>query len=187
MCGTCVKNLLFLSRIILRFSAHCLSRYFANTNRLGHRPTHLALWHWQQMFLGIPQTTSSWDEASTITFFFNPSRLSSRPLMAASVRTRVVSWNDAAEMKLSVVNAALVIPSKTGFPSAGLPSFRNSLVLYVKHPFTNLTAWQERRYRRDPRSAPFCKHLPNDDLDMLIVDRHTLQPVHILNFINKYF
>jgi hypothetical protein len=31
-------------------------------------------------------------------------------MMAASVKTRVVSWKDAAEMKLSVDKDALVIP-----------------------------------------------------------------------------
>ncbi len=34
-------------------------------------------------------------------------------MMAASVSTRVVSWNDAALMKLSVDNEALVMPSNT--------------------------------------------------------------------------
>jgi hypothetical protein len=36
------------------------------------------------------------------------------PEIAASVRTRVVSWNEAAEMKLSVDSEALVIPSRMG-------------------------------------------------------------------------
>src|SRR5699024_9005296 len=29
------------------------------------------------------------------------------------------------------------------------------------------------------------QHLPNDDLDMLVVDTHTLQPVNILNFLDQ--
>ena len=41
--------------------------------------------------------------------------------MAASVSTRVVSWKEAAEMKLSVLRDALVIPSSTGVNSAGAP------------------------------------------------------------------
>jgi hypothetical protein len=41
--------------------------------------------------------------------------------MLASVRTRVVSWNDAAEMKLSVESEALVMPRRSGVPSAGSP------------------------------------------------------------------
>ena len=37
-----------------------------------------------------------------------------RDMVAASVNTRVVSWNDAALRKLSVSSDALVIPSSTG-------------------------------------------------------------------------
>ena len=39
--------------------------------------------------------------------------------MAASVSTRVVSWNEAADKKLSVSREALVIPSNTGLAVAG--------------------------------------------------------------------
>ena len=43
--------------------------------------------------------------------------------MAASVRTRVVSWNEAADSQLSVARDALVMPISSGRPSAGrLPS-----------------------------------------------------------------
>src|SRR4029078_5636505 len=40
--------------------------------------------------------------------------------MAASVSTRVVSWNDAAEMNESVDSEALVMPSSIGRPRAGM-------------------------------------------------------------------
>ena len=43
------------------------------------------------------------------------------PRIAASVSTRVVSWNDAAEMNDCVVRLALVMPSSTGSASAGVP------------------------------------------------------------------
>ncbi len=52
----------------------------------------------------------------TMTFSFSPSSISLLPFTAASVRTRVVSWNDAAEMKLRVCREALVMPSRTGLP-----------------------------------------------------------------------
>jgi hypothetical protein len=42
----------------------------------------------------------------TITFSLRPSSVSTLPWTAASVRTRVVSWNDAAEMKLRVCSDA---------------------------------------------------------------------------------
>ena len=41
------------------------------------------------------------------------------PLIAASVRTLVVSWKDAADRKELVARDALVIPSSTCLPSAG--------------------------------------------------------------------
>ena len=44
-----------------------------------------------------------------------------RPDTDASVRTRVVSWNEAAEMKDAVCSEALVMPSSTGFEVAGSP------------------------------------------------------------------
>ena len=45
-----------------------------------------------------------------MTFSFKPMRWSTFPLMAASVRTLVVSWKEAAERKESVAKEALVIP-----------------------------------------------------------------------------
>lgn len=56
-----------------------------------------------------------------ITFSLRPMSLSLRLLMAASVSTRVVSWNDAALSHESVANDALVIPISTGRPAAGSP------------------------------------------------------------------
>ena len=45
-----------------------------------------------------------------ITFSFNPSSSSRFPLIAASVRTLVVSWKEAADKKESVSRDAFVIP-----------------------------------------------------------------------------
>jgi len=42
-------------------------------------------------------------------------------LIEASVRTLVVSWNDAAEMKLSVERLAFVMPRSSGSAMAGWP------------------------------------------------------------------
>ena len=49
-----------------------------------------------------------------ITFSFNPRNHSTFPSTAACVKIRVVSWKLAAEIKLSVINETLVMPSKTG-------------------------------------------------------------------------
>ena len=54
-----------------------------------------------------------------MTFSLRPRSSSVFPEMAASVSTRVVSWKDAAEMKLSVLSEALVMPSRTGWAVAG--------------------------------------------------------------------
>ena len=66
----------------------------------------------------------------TMTFSLRPSSVSIFPLTAASVSTRVVSWNDAAEIKDRVCSDALVMPSSTGCPLAGfLPSsFARALI-----------------------------------------------------------
>ena len=47
----------------------------------------------------------------TTTFSFKPRNLSTLPVVAASVKTLVVSWKDAAEINDSVAKDALVIPS----------------------------------------------------------------------------
>ena len=51
-----------------------------------------------------------------MTFSLKPVRSSRLPSVAASVRTLVVSWNEAALMKLSVSRLAFVIPSRIGSP-----------------------------------------------------------------------
>ena len=61
----------------------------------------------------------------TITFSLRPWSVSTLPCTAASVSTRVVSWNDAAEMKLRVCSDALVMPSSTGLPTANFCFFSN--------------------------------------------------------------
>jgi hypothetical protein len=61
-----------------------------------------------------------------MTFSLSPIRLSSFPLIAASVRTLVVSWKDAADKNESVAKEAFVIPNKTLLPIAGLPPFSST-------------------------------------------------------------
>src|SRR2546427_704057 len=56
-------------------------------------------------------------------FSLRPRRSSLAPRMAASVSTRVVSWNDAAEMNDCVVRLALVMPRSTGSACAGSHPF----------------------------------------------------------------
>ncbi len=56
-----------------------------------------------------------------ITFSFSPSSESVLPEIAASVSTRVVSWNEAADSHESVASDAFVIPISTGRALAGSP------------------------------------------------------------------
>ena len=56
-----------------------------------------------------------------MTFSFRPTSSSFLPRTAASVSTRVVFWNDAADRKLSVASDASVMPSSTQSAVAWLP------------------------------------------------------------------
>ena len=87
------------------------------------------------LFIPVPAGIS----LPIITFSFIPINGSTLPLIAASVRTLVVSWNDAADKKEFVAREAFVIPSSTCLPSAlTLPSFsRISLVSSKSSVSTN--------------------------------------------------
>src|ERR671939_666580 len=56
-----------------------------------------------------------------ITFSFRPRSESLLAWIAASVRTRVVSWKEAADSHDSVASDAFVMPMRTGRPEAGSP------------------------------------------------------------------
>ena len=56
-----------------------------------------------------------------MTFSFRPSSESDLAWIAASVRTRVVSWKEAADSHDSVASDALVMPMSSGRPEAGVP------------------------------------------------------------------
>ena len=55
-----------------------------------------------------------------MTFSLRPISESLLPSMAASVSTRVVSWKEAADSHDSVASDALVMPSSSGRPLAGV-------------------------------------------------------------------
>ena len=63
-----------------------------------------------------------------ITFSLRPRSSSIAPLVAAIMSTRVVSWNEAAEMKLSVVRAAFVMPRSSASCVAGFSFFEGSSI-----------------------------------------------------------
>ena len=119
-----------------------------------------------------------------ITFSLRPTSPSRRPSMAASVSTRVVSWNDAADSHESVASDAFVIPMSSGRPSAGcLPSATSSRLRLGELAGVGLLARQERRVARLRHADP-AQHLADDHLDVLVVDRHALLPVHLLHLVD---
>ena len=73
-----------------------------------------------------------------ITFSFKPSNGSILPLIAASVRTRVVSWKEAADKKLSVAKAALVIPNSVRTPVASFLPFKRKRRFSSSNVFTSI-------------------------------------------------
>src|SRR5699024_276441 len=67
----------------------------------------------------------------SITFSFSPIKWSSLPFIAASVKTLVVSWNDAADKNESVARDAFVIPRRTLLATAGLSPFEITSSLHL--------------------------------------------------------
>ena len=108
-----------------------------------------------------------------------------RPEIDASVSTRVVSWNDAAEMNESVESDAFVMPSSSGRPVAGRPLVvQHALVLFEEAELVHLLVDQELGVA-DILDLHPPHHLPRDDLDVLVVDVHALQPVDLLDFVDE--
>ena len=73
------------------------------------------------------------------------------PEIDASVSTRVVSWNDAAQMNDSVESDAFVIPSNSGRPVPGRP------------PATDTRSFSS---MKPNRSTCCCKALPDPGPDL---------------------
>ena len=120
-----------------------------------------------------------------MTFSFKPSSLSILPLTEASVRTRVVSWKDAAEIKLRVCSEALVIPSNTGLPTAGFPPLAIVAALISSNVIASICSPFRRLVSPISSISIFLKHLSDDHFNMLVIDRHTLQAIDILNFVDE--
>ena len=95
-----------------------------------------------------------------ITFSFIPSNLSTLPLIAASFRTLVVSWNDAADMKLEVPKAARVIPCRIWVDVAGIASrtstgfkSRRFNILFSSRNLRAVTIWPGCKFWESPAST----------------------------------
>ena len=105
--------------------------------------------------------------------------------VAASVRTRVVSWKDAALRKLSVSSEALVMPSSTGCASAGLPPIFSTRWFSSSNSILSICSPQRNVRVARFGDAHLAQHLADDDFDVLVVDRHALQAINFLHFVDQ--
>ena len=88
-------------------------------------------------------------------------------------------------MKLRVCSEALVMPSRTGLAVAGrLPAFSKASVLLVELDLVDLLALQEVGLARI-LDLHLLQHLPDDHLDVLVVDGHALQTVDVLDLVDQ--
>jgi hypothetical protein len=115
-----------------------------------------------------------------MTFSLKPFSMSTLPSVEASVRTRVVSWKEAAEMKDSVSSEALVIPSRIGSASRVCRRPHRCACSRARRPRIDLLAPEELAVTRIG-DANLAEHLADDDLDVLVVDRHTLETIDFLH------
>jgi hypothetical protein len=107
------------------------------------------------------------------------------PLIAASVRTRVVSWKLAAEMKLSVESDGLGDPEQERPADGRLAARRDHpLVLLLEAEAVDLLVDQEVGVA-DLLDLHRAHHLADDDLDVLVVDGHALRAVDLLDLVDQ--
>ena len=105
--------------------------------------------------------------------------------MAASVSTLVVSWKLDAEMNDSVESEALVMPEQERLTHRRtVPGGHDLLVLLLEDPLLDLLVDQEGGVA-DVGDAHPAEHLPDDGLDVLVVNLHALQPVDLLHLVHQ--
>ena len=116
-----------------------------------------------------------------MTFSLRPRSSSTLPSRAASVSTLVVSWNEAAERKLSVASEALVMPRMISSHLAGSPPAATACcVLLVEDQPVDHAPGQEARVARG-LDEDLLGHLADDELHVLVVDLHALLVVDLLH------
>ena len=120
-----------------------------------------------------------------MTFSLRPSSVSILPCTEASVSTRVVSWKEAAEMKLRVWSDALVIPRSTGLPSARRFLRLLQLGVDLVHLLKVDLLADEQGGIPALGDLDLLEHLADDHLDMLVVDLHALQSIDFLDLARR--
>jgi hypothetical protein len=102
-----------------------------------------------------------------MTFSFRPRRKSSLPVILASVRTRVVSWNEAADIKLSALGPVKFEQYRAAL--AGRRHRQNAVVLFTEEELIHNLVVQKfciaHIFDADPPH-----HLTYDNFDVLVID-----------------
>src|SRR3977135_2025775 len=106
----------------------------------------------------------------TMTFSLRPSSGSTLPLTAASVSTRVVSWNEAAQHRR--------------FRCRFRALFLGLGVDLVELDLVDLFAGDHVGFAL-VGDLHLLQHLTDNHLDVLVVDEHALQPVDLLDFVDQ--
>ena len=88
-------------------------------------------------------------------------------------------------MKLRVCSDALVMPSRTGWVMAGRPPRASALaLLVVDFGLVEVVALEQAGVAR-LEDLDLLQHLTDDRLDVLVVDRHALQSVDLLDLVHQ--
>src|SRR3954467_15948701 len=128
-----------------------------------------------------------------MTFSFSPSSESLREWIAASVRTRGVSWKDAAGRRWEGGGGQPRLGRERGRGEAhGDGASRSRGAALGDHPTVLLLelrtlgqlTGQQLRLSGLEDVHPL-QHLADDDLDVLVVDGHTLRPVDLLDLLDE--
>ena len=120
-----------------------------------------------------------------ITFSLRPLRVSFLPSSAASVRTLVVSWKEAADRNESVFSDAFVMPRMISSNCAVSPP--SSLMRGVLAGEVVAVHELAREVGRVALlvDADLLEHLAHDQLDVLVVDVHALGLVDLLHLLDE--
>jgi thiol-disulfide isomerase/thioredoxin len=116
-----------------------------------------------------------------ITFSLRPMRWSLAPLMAASVSTRVVSWKEAAARKLTRVERRLGDAEQNRLGRGRLAALGQDPVVRLLELEAIDELGRQQLGVAGVVDGHLAQHLPHDDLDVLVVDRHALGSVHLLD------
>ena len=115
--------------------------------------------------------------------FLSPRRQSTFPELPR-LSAPVVSWKEAAERKLSIEMDALVKPRRIGLACAGCPP-RAIVSSFTPENIPVDLLFDDEVRITDIRDLDLAQHLTNNDTDMLVMNLHTLEAIHLLDLIHE--